>query len=113
MNGETCFGMLIQQTLWNCTRERFRASRKDVFIVCQQSAARVVTRFKGKTILVAPGPSMDRVVFYDGAAAAAEVAESMEKRVDGLDLVAVPAYEYAKAREYACRNELAKVGGAA
>lgn len=118
MNGETQFRLQMQQQIWNCTRERFRASRKDVFIVCQQSGARVVTRSKGKVILTSPLPSMSGVVFYDGAEAAAEAAEVIEKRAKavqggkGVELVAVSAYEYAKAREYACRNELAKAGSA-
>lgn len=113
MNGETRFGILIQQTLWNCTRERFRASREHVFVVCQQAGGRLVTRSRSGIVLVAPSPRLTGVVFYDGPGAAEDAALAMEERFPGIELVGAPAYAYARAREYACRNELAKVGGAA
>lgn len=110
MNHEKRFMIDLERLAWNCARERLRSSRDSLFILVVSGDPKVVSRKGTKVFARAPGADMADVVYYDGQEQACEAADGLAKARGNrsVDLVAVPAYEYAKAREYSCRMALAE-----
>lgn len=109
MNHEQRFNLDLERLAWSCARERFRASRDQLFILVLTDKPMVVSR-KGRYLFAhSPTSAMHHVVFYDGVEAASDAALELAKLKSGeVAFEPVPAYEYAKAREYSCRLALAK-----